>query len=225
MQKTSTLAIVALVFSILCAPIGLILGIIALIRINDSKGMLGGKGLAIAAIVMPAAAVPIIGILSAIAIPNFIRYQLRSKTTESRTNLGAIKTYQEQFFAERNAYVSAEANPGGGPTPMKSAWEDRPCPAACKSDPSACTEFSCLGFSPAGPTVYYQYACNAKDGDFVCVAVGDLDGDGDEGAFIYGSGNSPGSSTIRLEVPEIASSACTGSYPVNQVSDCKMGTF
>ncbi|MEL6189127.1 MAG: prepilin-type N-terminal cleavage/methylation domain-containing protein, partial [Myxococcota bacterium] len=39
--------------------------------------------------------VAIIGILAAIAIPNFIRYQLRSKTAEAKTNIGAIKTSQE----------------------------------------------------------------------------------------------------------------------------------
>ena len=36
--------------------------------------------------------VAIIGILAAIAIPNFIRYQLRSKTTEAKTVIGGIKT-------------------------------------------------------------------------------------------------------------------------------------
>ncbi|MCK6550651.1 prepilin-type N-terminal cleavage/methylation domain-containing protein, partial [Myxococcota bacterium] len=41
--------------------------------------------------------VAIIGILAAIAIPNFIKYQLKSKTAEARTNMGGIKTNQESF--------------------------------------------------------------------------------------------------------------------------------
>ncbi len=48
--------------------------------------------------------VAIIGILAAIAIPNFMRFQARSRTTEARTNLGAIYTGQVAFFGEGNSY-------------------------------------------------------------------------------------------------------------------------
>src|SRR6185437_6262260 len=50
-SKTSTLAIVALVFTVLCMPaIGFVLGIIALVRINNSKGALTGTVLAAVAV-------------------------------------------------------------------------------------------------------------------------------------------------------------------------------
>src|SRR5512145_2117032 len=48
--------------------------------------------------------VAIIGILAAIAIPNFMRFQARSRTTEARTNLGAIYTAQISFFGEGNSF-------------------------------------------------------------------------------------------------------------------------
>ena len=48
--------------------------------------------------------VAIIGILAAIAIPNFMRFQARSRTTEARTNLGAIYTAQVSFFGEGNSF-------------------------------------------------------------------------------------------------------------------------
>lgn len=48
--KTNTLAIVGLILAIFIAPIGLILSIIALVKINKSKE--GGKGLAIAGIII-----------------------------------------------------------------------------------------------------------------------------------------------------------------------------
>ena len=41
--------------------------------------------------------VAIIGILAAIAIPNFIRFQLRSRSGEGRINVAAIRTAQEAF--------------------------------------------------------------------------------------------------------------------------------
>ena len=52
-KQTSILAIVALILSIIISPVGLILGIIALIRINKNSN-LGGKGLAIASIIIGA---------------------------------------------------------------------------------------------------------------------------------------------------------------------------
>ena len=48
--------------------------------------------------------VAIIGILAAIAIPNFLRFQARSKQSEARQNLGAIYTAYAAYFSDNNAY-------------------------------------------------------------------------------------------------------------------------
>ena len=48
--------------------------------------------------------VAIIGILAAIAIPNFIRFQARSKQGEAKTNLKALFTAQKSFYAEKDRY-------------------------------------------------------------------------------------------------------------------------
>ena len=50
--------------------------------------------------------VAIIGILAAIAIPNFLRYQAKSRQAEAKTNLGAIFVAETAFFAENNRYGS-----------------------------------------------------------------------------------------------------------------------
>ncbi|HZI16937.1 MAG TPA: prepilin-type N-terminal cleavage/methylation domain-containing protein [Myxococcus sp.] len=50
--------------------------------------------------------VAIIGILAAIAIPNFIRFQARSKQSEAKTNLKAIFTAQKAYFGEKDKYVT-----------------------------------------------------------------------------------------------------------------------
>ena len=52
--KTSAMAIIAFIFAFLCSFVGLVLGIIALVRINNSKGQLRGKGVAIAGIILSA---------------------------------------------------------------------------------------------------------------------------------------------------------------------------
>ena len=52
--------------------------------------------------------VAIIGILAAIAIPNFLRYQLRSKFGELRTNVEAVRKSQESLRqSERQVCVNA----------------------------------------------------------------------------------------------------------------------
>nr|AFX67141.1 pilin [Myxococcus sp. 142B01] len=48
--------------------------------------------------------VAIIGILAAIAIPNFIKFQARSKQSEAKTNLKALYTAQKSFFSEKDRY-------------------------------------------------------------------------------------------------------------------------
>jgi type IV pilus assembly protein PilA len=48
--------------------------------------------------------VAIIGILAAIAIPNFIRFQARSKQSEAKTNLKAVFTGQKSYFGEKDAF-------------------------------------------------------------------------------------------------------------------------
>jgi drug/metabolite transporter (DMT)-like permease len=49
-QRTNTLAIIALITGILCAPAGVVCGVIALTQISRTRE--GGKGLAIAGIVV-----------------------------------------------------------------------------------------------------------------------------------------------------------------------------
>lgn len=50
--------------------------------------------------------VAIIGILAAIAIPNFIKFQTRSKQTEAKANMKAIFTAQKAFMQEKDRYSS-----------------------------------------------------------------------------------------------------------------------
>jgi type IV pilus assembly protein PilA len=48
--------------------------------------------------------VAIIGILAAIAIPNFLKFQAKSKQSEAKTNLKAIYTAETGYYGENNAY-------------------------------------------------------------------------------------------------------------------------
>ena len=48
--------------------------------------------------------VAIIGILSAIAVPNFKKYQAKSKTSEAKLQLSAAYTAEQSFYADYDTY-------------------------------------------------------------------------------------------------------------------------
>jgi len=125
--------------------------------------------------------VVIIGILAAIAIPNFVRFQLRSKAGEGKLNLVAIRSAEGGYFGEYGSYVdmaSAPVAPGAvGST--KNAWVACPNPITL-ADPGHCI----MGFFPEGPT-YYSYGVTNTNGangvagnvSYFADAVSDIDGD------------------------------------------------
>jgi type IV pilus assembly protein PilA len=60
--------------------------------------------------------VAIIGILSAVAIPNFKKYQAKSKTSEAKLQLASLYTAETAFFADYDTYASCLADMGFDPT-------------------------------------------------------------------------------------------------------------
>jgi type IV pilus assembly protein PilA len=51
--------------------------------------------------------VAIIGLLAALAIPNFIKFQARSKQSEAKTNLRAIFTTQKSYYGNKQQYLES----------------------------------------------------------------------------------------------------------------------
>ena len=84
--------------------------------------------------------VAIIGILAAIAIPNFLRFQLKSKSSEGKVNIAAIRTAEESYLAEFGQYVTAAAEPAAIPGPIKAQF----------TVPAAGLNFDQLGWAPEG---------------------------------------------------------------------------
>lgn len=65
------------------------------------KKLSGKKGFTLIELMI---VVAIIGILAAIAIPNFLKYQAKSKQSEAKTNLKGIFTSETAYFSEANSY-------------------------------------------------------------------------------------------------------------------------
>lgn len=123
--------------------------------------------------------VAIIGILAAIAIPNFLKYQLRTKRGEGSINVAAIRTSEISYQASRDSYVDTDAMPAEIPGVAKKPW----------GSPSG-TGFDKIAWQPEG-TVYFQYqvlttAEHPEAIDFTVVARGDVDGDGVPSCWVYG---------------------------------------
>jgi type IV pilus assembly protein PilA len=51
--------------------------------------------------------VAVVGVLAAIAIPNFIKFQARSKQSEVKTNLKAIYVTLKSYYAEKDKYCTS----------------------------------------------------------------------------------------------------------------------
>jgi type IV pilus assembly protein PilA len=122
--------------------------------------------------------VAIIGILAAIAIPNFVRFQLRSKAGEGKLNLVAIRSAEGGYFGEFGTYIPMVAAPAGAPISTKRNWAACPAPITMAS-PGHCI----IGFFPEGPT-YYNYGvataagAGAVNTNYYADAASDIDGDG-----------------------------------------------
>ena len=142
--------------------------------------------------------VAIIGVLAAIAVPNFVRFQLRSKTSEAKMNIAAIRTAEDAYFATNGTYLAAFLTPAIAPDPSKHQWSGVPGVA----------QFAQLGFRPEGD-VYFVYAVNGLINSFAIAAIGDLDGDATPSQYAYfrqmpGFAMGPG--------PPIGTCAQTGVY-------------
>jgi len=119
--------------------------------------------------------VAIIGILAAIAIPNFLKFQLRSKASEGKINLAGIRTAQESYFAEVGSYSPWASVPASLPGQNKAPFGVTCSIPPASSDPGFCF----IGWQPEGD-MYYQYAVTvgANATSFFAEGQSDIDGDG-----------------------------------------------
>jgi type IV pilus assembly protein PilA len=114
--------------------------------------------------------VAIIGILAAIAIPNFLQYQMKSRQSEAKTNLQAIRTSEISFQGENGCYLGIApfgvAAPTGGTKTVPFAWGTGPgaSPAGTVfcSGAGAVAQgtFNDIGFVATG-NVYFRYVADA----------------------------------------------------------------
>jgi type IV pilus assembly protein PilA len=136
--------------------------------------------------------VAIIGILAAIAIPNFVAMQLKAKRSEVPGNVDGIKTAEAAYEASYDSYVGTTISPDATPGKNQRAWVDA-------------GGYATLGWSPDGQvrgsyvvaTAASSAACGsiaAGSGPDFCV-TGSSNVDGDTASANYNA-NKAGNTTI-----------------------------
>jgi type IV pilus assembly protein PilA len=114
--------------------------------------------------------VAIIGILAAIAIPNFVAMQYRAKRAEVPGNVDAIKTAAIGYEAAFDQIIDLPANPG--------AWSVGPsakAPIPFDVDPGT---WGRVGWQPDGPVRGQYSLAVVGTNDFLITGLCDVDGDG-----------------------------------------------
>ncbi|MFP6607127.1 MAG: prepilin-type N-terminal cleavage/methylation domain-containing protein [Myxococcota bacterium] len=120
--------------------------------------------------------VAIIGILAAIAIPNFLRFQLKARSSEGKTNLAAIRTAEESYFAEYGLYVSSDLSPPTHARNVKTNY----------THAVSNLGFDQVGWEPEGD-VYFTYSAgiSSDTAGFLASAAADIDSDGVQQVWGY----------------------------------------
>ena len=104
--------------------------------------------------------VAIIGILAAIAVPNFIKFQAKSKQSEAKTMLRSYFTTQRHQFSERDSFTSNLSELGFSPergnryayfgTLTPSAWQGRSTALPSTSGDYQAIEVDCYKIGVGG---------------------------------------------------------------------------
>jgi type IV pilus assembly protein PilA len=142
--------------------------------------------------------VGLVGLLAAIAIPNFLTYQARTRRSEGYTNVAGIATSYKAFQAERGSFPDMVTET----TALGAAAASLPDPAAhgmaapstikMPWDTATETFFGIVGWRPEGNVFYSYDVKSASCGNactnqtcFTITAHGDVDGNGSLGALMY----------------------------------------
>jgi hypothetical protein len=120
-------------------------------------------------------AVPVVGILAAIAIPNFVEMQLRAKRAEVPSNVDGIKTAQIAYDAAFDRFLAIPE-----PVPL-----DPVMIGTMAVDWPSGTPFDELGWEPFGQVRgTYWVEVDADGTDFTVHGLCDVDGDGEPAHYI-----------------------------------------
>jgi prepilin-type N-terminal cleavage/methylation domain-containing protein len=146
--------------------------------------------------------VAIIGILAAVAIPAFMDYMKKGKSSEAQLNLNVMSKANKANFVDHASYVAttAAATPAVDCCTQNAGGAKR-C-AAVNADWQGVPTWDDLDFELAQP-FYFQYAYTGVAGGvtYTATATGDLDCDGTLVVYSLVGGDNGGTPTANIIKP------------------------
>ena len=138
--------------------------------------------------------VAIIGILAAVAIPAFINYMKRAKTSEATVNLKSITEGVMSYFDKETNAISHAVPTTSGRTPANKPTASKIMVSSTVQADFSTATWTATGWKPAEP-FYYRYTwnegvacakqpCTGTGLAGSAVVRGDLDGDSSESTFV-----------------------------------------
>lgn len=160
--------------------------------------------------------VAIIGILAALAIPNYIHYTMRARQAEAMTMLGSVRARQMSFYSTWDCFISAAPNPPVFPSGSGANWLVAPPTAGNPCQVGGHT-FTDLDMRPNSTLLHFQYACaiNGTRTEYSCNARGDLDSDGVIFEMLMCTDNAGGG---LAPASPVAGSACGFPFEIHRAS-------
>ena len=131
--------------------------------------------------------IAIVGIVAAIAIPNYVSMNYKAKRAEIPMNLKSIKTAQLMYEQNFDVFVSASPYP---PYPSKTTnmWVK-----------SSSGGFATLDWQPDGD-VRGSYWIEVSSTNFTATGISDIDGDGVYATYVATKSENPNSPTTHPDV-------------------------
>lgn len=134
-------------------------------------GGIGGCLVALGAMILCVAAVPVVGIMAAIAIPNFVMMQQKAKRAELPMNVEGIRIAELSYYAAFDKYIPCGVEKGEARLQVGPAFRDP------RGDPAFDCLNTSLGWTPSGP-VRGAYWVTVEGDEFEVHGIADIDGDG-----------------------------------------------
>jgi uncharacterized RDD family membrane protein YckC/type II secretory pathway pseudopilin PulG len=154
------------------------------------------------------------GILAAIAIPNFMRYQLRAKEAEAPMLLRSLARAEAAYLEREGTYLELEVPSEGDPGTSRLPWNEDDVATAAE-----------LGWDVTPPTYFTYRVVVARSDDgraaYSACAESDLDGDGEIAAWVMFQPLLDAQGEVEVEPPDppCASDPVTRRPPVYQPGD------
>lgn len=109
--------------------------------------------------------VAIIGILSAIAYPNYTRYVQESKRTDAAVAIMTAAQAQEKYFSQNLRYAYSQSELGIGATSENDLYNitvsgvESDGSTACTSTSTSCTSYTITATAKSGTSQYHDTDC------------------------------------------------------------------